>query len=199
MDNFLTGKTDVQLLRSCAEGYQPALAELHRRHTSLCRSRALSVLRSASLAEEAVQDAFLDLWKTAGAFDPHRAQVRTWLCVLVHRRAVDLARREARHHSEEQGLPTPDPRSYTAEELLILQIDRRWVSAAVDRLGPVHKQVIELAYWGGLSQSQIAATCGVPVGTIKSRTFDALARLATLLALQTAAGPTRLSTLPVPD
>lgn len=182
MDNSWTRQTDVQLLRACAAGAEAPLAELHARHAALCRNRALLVLRNATLAEEAVQDAFLDLWKTAGAFDPGRAQVRTWLCVLVHRRAVDLARREARHHASDAGMPAPDPHSYTAEELLLLRLDRRRVQAAVERLGPAHKQVIELAYWGGLSQAQIAARCGVPVGTIKSRTFDALARLATFLA-----------------
>lgn len=201
MDNSRTCTTDLALLRRCAEGHEGSLAELHRRHGPLCRSRALLVLRNPALAEEAVQDAFLDLWKTASAFDPDRAQVRTWLCVLVHRRAVDLARREARHHTHDEGRPAPDPRSYTAEELLILQIDRRHVRASVDRLSPAHRQVIELAYWGGLSQSQIAAHCGVPVGTIKSRTFDALARLATLLLSRPQAelGAPSLSSVPARD
>ena len=182
MDKNWTRVTDLQLLERCARGDQTALAELHDRHVGLCRHRALDVLRNPALAEEAVQDAFLDLWKTANRFDPDRAQVRTWLCVLVHRRAVDLARREARHRTADETVAPLDPESYTAEELLLLQVDRRRVRSALDRLSPVHQQVIELAYWGGLSQSQIAIRCGVPVGTIKSRTFDALARLATLLA-----------------
>ena len=175
---------DRALLARCARGDERALSSLHDRHAALCRSRALDVLRNRALAEEAVQDAFLDLWRTASRFDPARAQVRTWLCVLVHRRAVDLARREARHHADEPGSSTPDPGSYTAEELLVLQLDRRRVHSAVARLTPVQRQVIELAYWGGLTQSQIAAHCAVPVGTIKSRTFDALARLATLLGTE---------------
>lgn len=183
MDKQWTTADDLDLLRRCAQGDEVSLAELHDRHASLCRQRALDVLRDHALAEEAVQDAFLDLWKTAGAFDPGRAAVRTWLCVLVHRRAVDIARREARHHLADRDAPGPDPASYTAEEILLTQIDRRRVRAAVDRLTPVHQQVIELAYWAGLSQSQIAVQCGVPVGTIKSRTFDALTRLADLLAI----------------
>lgn len=182
MDGNQTKASDLALLERCARGDQGALAELHDRHVELCRHRALDVLRNPALAEEAVQDAFLDLWKTAARFDPARAQVRTWLCVLVHRRSVDLARREARHHAGDDSLPAPDPASYTAEELLLVQVDRRRVRMALARLSPHHQQVIELAYWGGLSQSQIAFHCGVPVGTIKSRTFDALARLAALLA-----------------
>jgi RNA polymerase sigma-70 factor, ECF subfamily len=182
MEDKWTEATDLALIERCANGEERALAELHARHEGLCLHRALEILRSCALAEEAVQDAFVDLWRTAGSFDPRRARVRTWLCVLVHRRSVDIARREAKHHVKEDDLPAPDPASYTAEELLVLQVDRRRVRAALDRLGPLHRHVIELAYWGGLSQSQIADRCGVPVGTIKSRTFDALARLASLMA-----------------
>jgi RNA polymerase sigma-70 factor (ECF subfamily) len=182
----MTGKrieaTDEQLVELCTRNDQASLAELYDRHASLCLRRAWNVLRNRELAEEAVQDAYLDLWNGAGSFDAKRATVRTWLCVLVHRRAVDIARREARHHIEDAHRLQPEPASYTAEEMLVLQLDRRNVCEAVACLTPVHKQVIELAYWGGLSQSQIAAHCGVPVGTIKSRTFDALARLSSLLA-----------------
>lgn len=183
MDKKWTKFGDLELIRGCAQGDESALAELYDRHAGLCRHRAVEVLRSAPLADEAVQDAFLDLWRTAPGFDPTRAAVRTWLCVLVHRRAVDIARREARHHLAADDLPAPDPASYTAEELLLVQIDRRRVRTALERLSPAHQQVIELAYWGGLSQSQIAIRCGVPVGTIKNRTSDALARLAALLAV----------------
>jgi RNA polymerase sigma-70 factor (ECF subfamily) len=183
MDKQWTRASDLELLGRCASGDEISLAELHDRHASLCTQRAWEVLRNHTLAEEAVQDAFLDLWRTAAAFDPNRAAVRTWLCVLVHRRAVDISRREARHHLDSDDAPPLDSASSTAEELLILQIDRRQVRAALDRLSPPHQQAIELAYWGGLSQSEIAIECGVPVGTIKSRTFDALARLAALLAV----------------
>lgn len=183
MDNNWTEATDLELVRGLTVQDESALAELHRRYLALCRRRAFNVLRNHALADEAVQDAFLDLWRNAGGFDPARAAARTWLCVLVHRRSVDIARREARHHLTEARSLAPDPESYTAEELLLTQIDRRRVRAALDQLSPRHQQVIELAYWAGLSQSQIAVRCGVPVGTVKSRTFDALARLAALLGV----------------
>lgn len=182
MDKNCTSTSDLELLRRCAAQDEASLAALHDRHVSLCRQRAFQVLRRHDLAEEAVQDAFLDLWKTAARFNPERAAVRTWLCVLVHRRAVDIARREARHHVAGHERHAPEQQSYTAEELLALQLDRRRVREALGSLSSAHQQAIELAYWGGLSQSQIAAHCGVPVGTIKSRTFEALGRLAALLA-----------------
>lgn len=183
MAEKLLAATDEQLVTRCARGDQASLTELHDRHASLCRRRAWNVLRSQTLAEEAVQDAYFDLWNGAARFDRERATVRTWLCVLVHRRSVDIARREARHHVDEPAAPGPEPASYTAEELLTLQIARRRVQDALVQLAPAHRQVIDLAYWGGLTQSQIAAHCGVPVGTIKSRTFDALARLSSILAV----------------
>jgi RNA polymerase sigma-70 factor (ECF subfamily) len=173
---------DVELVRACARGDERALVELHDRHSAPCRRRALEILRSDGLADEAVQDAFLTLWRTAAQFDARRAQVRTWLFVLVHRRAVDIARREARHHLADGTTAGVDPASYTSEEIVLLQLDRRRVQSAVRCLRPAHRQVIELAYWGGLSQAQIAEHCGIPPGTVKSRTFEALARLADSLA-----------------
>ena len=145
MDKSLTTSTDLTLLRQCIQGDQRSLVVLHTRHAGLCRHRAFAVLRDATLAEEAVQDAFLDLWHGAADYDAARAQVRTWLCVLVHRRAVDVARREARHRLNDDVLPPLDPASYTAEELLILQIDRRRVHKAPNSLSLPHRQVIELA------------------------------------------------------
>jgi RNA polymerase sigma-70 factor, ECF subfamily len=183
MADKLTRVSDAELIERCAQRHEGSLGELYDRHAGLCLHRAVDVLRNQALAEEAVQDAFLDLWKTAESFDPDRAAVRTWLCVLVHRRAVDIARREAKHHLADGVVSSPPSASYTAEELLLLQIDRRRVRAALDRLSPTQRQVIELAYWVGLTQSQIAIRCDVPVGTIKSRTFDALARLAKLLTI----------------
>lgn len=194
MNSDLSKLEDRELVELCVRRNERALIILHTRHGDVCQRRAFNVLRHTQLAEEAVQDAFLTFWRTAATFDADRSQVRTWLCVLVHRRAVDTARREARHHLDEADHATPDPASYTAEELLLLQIDRRRVRAAVDRLEPRHRQMIDLAYWGGLSQSQIAARCGIPPGTVKSRTFEALALLSRALRAGDAAPALRART-----
>lgn len=182
MDKKQRAADDLRLLRRSAEGDEGALGELYRRHASLCANRAFDVLRDRTLADDAVQEAFVDLWKTAARFDAQRASVRTWLCVLVHRRSVDIARREARRRLTDEKLDAPEASSYTAEEVLILDLDRRRVRSGLAQLSTRHREVLELAYYGGLSQSELAARLDVPLGTIKSRTSDALARLALLFA-----------------
>ncbi len=159
-----------------SSGDECALAELYEAHGAVALGVARRVTRDESLAEDAVQEAFLDLWRNSSSYDPARATIRSWLCVLVHRRAVDIVRREARRRAMDE-LPTVEPGSYTAEELVVLRYDRRRVQAALGELPQQQREVLELAYWGGLSQSQLATRFDVPIGTIKSRTFAALAAL----------------------
>jgi RNA polymerase sigma factor (sigma-70 family) len=174
--------SDRALLERAAEGDENALGELYERHGARCLRRARAVLRNAALAEDAVQEAFLDLWRTAGRFDERRADVLVWLLVLVHRRSVDLARREARRHAFDASLPVPRDSSYTAEEELLLLLDRRRVRVALEQLTDPQRELVELAYYGGLTQRDLAQRLHVPLGTIKSRMSTALARLAVAVA-----------------
>ncbi len=167
---------ETLVVRRLAAGDESALARLYESHGSAALRVAYRVTRETSLAEDAVQEAFLELWRSAAAFDPARASVRSWLCVLAHRRAVDIVRREARRRATDEQ-PVVEPDSYTAEELVILRYDQRRVQAALHELPQPQREVLELAYWGGLSQSQLATRFGVPLGTIKSRTFAALEAL----------------------
>ena len=175
--------SDAILLRKAAAGAAGAMDELYARHASLCRQRAFLVLRDAELADDATQEAFVDLWRGAARFDSARAPLRAWLCVLVHRRAVDIARREARRRQSDGELERLDPESYTAEEMLITSIERRNVRDAIERLPAEQRQVVELAYYAGFTQSQLATRLGIPLGTVKSRTHAALALLAAALAV----------------
>ena len=177
------GRIDgATLLRQAAAGVAGAMDELYLRHASLARHRAFLVLRDATLAEDAAQEAFLDLWRGAAQFDARRAPLPAWLCVLVHRRSVDIARKEARRRELAHELADVDPASYTAEELMILQLERREVRDAVDALPEGQRHLVELAYYGGFSQSQLAKRFGIPLGTVKSRTHAALAALGTALS-----------------
>jgi RNA polymerase sigma-70 factor (ECF subfamily) len=155
---------------------------LHARHAGLVRHIAFRVLRNRTLAEDAAQDAFLDFWRTSGNFDATRASISTWLCVLAHRRAVDLARREARRRATDGSAVALDPESYIFDETVVLEGERRRVRRAVAELSARDRDLIELSYYGGLTRSQVAERTGLPLGTVKRAIFDALAQLQRTLA-----------------
>ena len=142
----------------------------------------MRILRDDALAQDAVQDAFLGVWRTADRFLPERAKASTWILTLVHRRAVDLVRRE----NVRRGEPlehAPEPAApETVEGEATLGFQRRVVQEALKGLPPEQREALELAYYGGLTQSQLAERLGQPLGTIKSRMFMGLARLRDLLA-----------------
>jgi len=164
-----------------AAGDEPALAELHKRHHRTAYAIAVRALADRALAEDAVQEAFVDLWRGSAKWDPARAKLSTWICVLAHRRAVDIARREARRETapEEAGSWVAD--AYTTEELVVLREDRRDLQDALRQLTATQRNVIELAYYGGLTQVEIARKLEIPLGTVKSRVFEALRSLRDLL------------------
>ena len=172
---------DCKLLARVVDGDDRALEQLYELHGRLALNVAFRVLRDRPLAEDAVQEGFLDLWRTAERFDPQRTSVRSWLCVLVHRRAVDLVRREASRRGLDERQP-PHEESYTAEELIFLRYDQRRIQKVVDELPASQRQLVELAYWGGLTQSQLATRFELPLGTVKSRMFSALNDLQVALA-----------------
>jgi RNA polymerase sigma-70 factor, ECF subfamily len=174
--------SDEALVALVARGDDDALAELYDRVGRIAYGLALRVLRDDRLAEDAVQDGFLAVWRTAAAFRPERAKASTWVLTLVHRRAVDLVRREERRRAEPLadepvGAETPEP----TEEAAWLRFERERVQAALKQLPDNQREALELAYYGGFSQSELAERLGVPLGTIKSRMFAGLARLRELL------------------
>ena len=174
--------SDRARLARVQAGETGAIDALYRAHRDVAHGVAYRVLRDNALAEDAVQEGFLDLWRTAARFDPARSSVRAWLCVLVHRRAVDIVRREVRRHADDSERPEPDPASYTAEELAVRRYERWRVRHALANLSPDQRVLIALAYWGGLTQSQLADRLEVPLGTVKSRMFEALRHLRVTLA-----------------
>lgn len=173
--------TDEDLVAAVAGGDEAALAGLYDRYARTAYRLALRVLRDPTLAQDAVQDAFLAVWRTAAAFDPERGRAQTWLLTLVHRRAVDVVRREQRRRAEPLPAQLMEPSEGGADEAADLRERRRRVQAALARLAPDQRQALELAYYGGLSQSELAERLGVPLGTIKSRMHVALAKLRELL------------------
>jgi RNA polymerase sigma-70 factor (ECF subfamily) len=184
MRQHLAHLSDEALVALVARGDEAALGELYDRHGRVAYGLALRVLRDERLAEDAVQEGFLSVWRTAAAFRAERAKASTWMLTLVHRRAVDLVRREERRRAdplddgEHAALAAPDP---PADEAAWLRFERERVQAALAQLPDAQREALELAYYGGFSQSDLAERLGVPLGTIKSRMFAGLARLRELL------------------
>ena len=172
--------SDEALVALVARSDESALAELYDRVGGTAYGLAYRVLRDEALAEDAVQEAFLGLWRGAGSFIPERAKASTWILTLVHRRAVDLVRREQRRRAEPiEG--APEPAVGSAEEAAWLRLDRERVQDALAQLPDQQREAIELAYYGGYTQSELAERLGQPLGTIKSRRFSGLTRLRELL------------------
>jgi RNA polymerase sigma factor (sigma-70 family) len=173
-------RSDEELLEAIAAGEDAALSALYDRFGRVAYGVALRVLRDPALAEDAVQEAFLAVWRSAQSYRRERAKPATWILTLVHRRAVDLVRREDRRRSaplEEAS----EPEASAVPEEADLRDRRSSVQAALQQLPADQRQALELAYYGGYTQSELAERLGVPLGTIKSRMFAVLTRLRELV------------------
>jgi RNA polymerase sigma factor (sigma-70 family) len=173
--------SDEAVVALAARGDQSALAELYDRHGRVAYGLALRVLRDPSLAEDAVQEAFLAVWRNAGRFVPERGSAAGWIMTLVHRRAVDVVRREERRRADPLPELEPAGSGASADEDAMLRFERERVLDALRRLPDQQREALELAYYGGFTQSELAERLGLPLGTIKSRMFSGLARLRELL------------------
>jgi len=172
--------SDEALVLMAARSEESALAELYDRYGRSAYGLALKVLRDPTLAEDAVQEAFLALWNSAARFVPERSKASTWILTLVHRRAVDAVRREQRRRTDTLE-HAPEPSVDNLEEDVWLRVQRERVQDALRTLPDAQREALELAYYGGFSQSELAERLGQPIGTIKSRMFHGLARLRELL------------------
>jgi RNA polymerase sigma factor (sigma-70 family) len=176
--------SDEAVVALVARSDERALAELYDRYGGPAYSLARHVVRDQALAEDAVQEAFLAIWRGAVRFVPERAKASTWIMTLVHRRAVDLVRREQRRRAD--ALPDVEPASddTSAEEAVWLRLERERVQEALRQLPDRQRETLELAYYGGFTQSELADRLGRPLGTIKSQMFAALSTLRDLLEAQ---------------
>jgi len=162
---------DRQVLVDVGEGRLDALEALYDRYRAMAYAIALRITADPTLAEDVVQDAFLGVWRHAERYVEGRGSVKTWLLSIVHHRAIDAVRRR-RPASE-----LPDPELPSPPQLVVPDVwpevagrlDAVEVRAAMATLSDVQREAIELAYWGGLSQTEIADRTGAPLGTVKSR------------------------------
>jgi RNA polymerase sigma-70 factor, ECF subfamily len=173
-----TDLTDGELITRVGEGDRDAFEELYRRYARPVLGLALRRLGDRGRAEDALQDAFAAIWRSASSYDPERGSGGAWLYTVARNAIIDGARRRP-----EPPMEPPDEPSH--ESGPPERAEAAWLSwrvhGALERLPEHERPVIELAYWGGLSQSEISEFLHVPLGTVKTRTRSALARLADLL------------------
>ncbi len=175
---------DVALAGLIGKGDPDALAELYRRHGAICYRLARRITANDALAEDAVQEAFMGLWRSPEAYLPGRGNLRSWLLGLTHHKAVDFVRRETAQQRRQTAWaaersfdpPEEDPAAAGLEGLRAQK-----VRAALAELSEPQRQALALAYFGGHTQREIAKLTGVPLGTVKTRTFAAMRRLRTHL------------------
>lgn len=175
---------DEALLRRVRAHDEAALAALYDRHAGLVFTVALRVLGDRALAEEVLQDTFLRCWQGAETYQPGRGHVAGWLLGIARNRAIDALRSRSHQARLREGAPLPGdetgaaPRATGTEDAVAL---REAVGAALAGLPAAQRRVVELAYYGGLTQGEIARQLGEPLGTVKTRTRAAMGRLRDLL------------------
>jgi len=162
---------DRAVLARVSAGELHALDELYERYRTMAYSIAYRITADETLAEDVVQEAFLGAWRNAGRYIEGRGSVKTWFLSIVHHRAVDAVRRRrpTTELPEREDLP---PQALTLPDIwpeVAGRLDRDEVHAALARISDVQREAIELAYFSGLTQQEIAERTGTPLGTVKSR------------------------------
>ena len=171
--------SDAELLARVGEGDREAFELLYRRYVRPLFGLALRRLGDRGHAEDAVQEAFAAIWRSASTYRPERGAAGGWLYTVARNAIVDRLRRNGL--STDAELPElvshePGPPERAEDSYVSVRVHR-----ALEELQPREREVIELAYWSGMSQSEVADYLGLPLGTVKTRTRSGLARLASLL------------------
>ena len=181
--------SDEELLQRVAERDREALGTLYQKFSGAVYSLAVHMLRDSGAAEEVTQDAFFNVWRRASSYRRDRGKVTTWLFSIAHNRMIDELRRRRRRDQVHvyQDMETADgladdagdPSSYA-----IFQMRRSEIKEALSTLRPEQREVVVLAYYGGLTHSEIAAKLDQPLGTVKTRMRLALKKLRDVLKSQ---------------
>jgi RNA polymerase sigma-70 factor (ECF subfamily) len=182
---------DLELHRRLVHGDRSAFDELYRRYAPQAYGLAYRVTGQQILAQDVVHDAFMALWRAPEAYDPARGSFRTFFLSMVHHRGVDLVRREHRLRARTEKaanlepVADEDPADAVAEAGY-LSVRRKEVHEALTGLSEAQRQVLEMAYYDGKTQVEIAAELGIPLGTVKTRTLAAMRKLRAALEEKTA-------------
>jgi RNA polymerase sigma-70 factor, ECF subfamily len=176
---------DEDLMALVGEGEARAFEVIFDRHSGAAFSLAYRMCGRKAMAEDVVQEAFMSLWRSGARYDRRRGSVRNWVLGVVHNRAIDAFRRgmvrESRNVSDE-GLADRLAASEQTELEVARREEARHVRVALDELPTEQRQVIELAYFGGFTQTQIAEMLELPAGTVKGRMRLGLTKMRMALA-----------------
>jgi RNA polymerase sigma-70 factor (ECF subfamily) len=175
---------DEELMERAGRGDAKAFSVIYDRHSTAAYSLAYRMCGRKGTAEDVMQEAFLSLWRAGARYDPKRGSVRTWVLGIVHNRAIDALRRSTVHDSRRASDEGIEER-FEARERTDVEAVRRGdavqLRAAMDTLPPDQLRVIELAYFGGFTHSEIAEMLDTPLGTVKGRMRLGLEKLRSVL------------------
>lgn len=177
--------SDEGLMARIAAGGQDGLEQLHARYRAYAFAIALRVVGDPGRAEDVVQDAFLSVWRRADSYATGRGSVRTWLGSIVRNRAIDVVRATREHAVEDQDavLLSLQDTAPAVDEQVAAAIDGAETRRALGQLPDEQRQAIALAYFAGLSHSEIADRTGLPLGTVKSRVRLGIQRMRQSLSM----------------
>ncbi|MFF1635950.1 sigma-70 family RNA polymerase sigma factor [Leifsonia sp. NPDC058248] len=167
------------LLRLTATGDRDAFSELYDRTAARVLGLIRRVLVDPAQSEEVAQEVFLEVWQSASRFDPNRGRALTWIMTMAHRRAIDRVRaaQAARNRDTAVGIRDIPVGFDQVAETVEVRVEHERVEVAMAKLSDTQRQAVMLAYFGGLSQSEVAGQLGIPLGTAKTRLRDAMIRL----------------------
>jgi RNA polymerase sigma-70 factor (ECF subfamily) len=170
--------SDGELIRRIGDGDGGAFELLYRRYARSVFGLALRRLGDRGRAEDAVQETFASIWRSARSYKPERGPGAPWLYTVARNSIVDRLRQRSEPASEAPDVATadPGPDEHAQTDWVAWRVHR-----ALEELPDAERKVLELAYWGEMSQSEVAGFLGIPLGTVKTRTRSGLARLADLL------------------
>jgi RNA polymerase sigma-70 factor (ECF subfamily) len=183
----LQSLADEELMSLVAKGQARAFETIYERHGGAAFSLAYRMCGKRALAEDVAQEAFLSIWRSGGRYDRARGSVRTWVLGIVHNRAIDALRKSVVHERRRASDEGIEER-FEARERTEVEAARReeaeTIRGMLDTLPDEQSRVIELAYFGGFTHSEIAEMLGAPIGTVKGRMRLGLEKLRGQLAPQ---------------
>jgi RNA polymerase sigma-70 factor (ECF subfamily) len=171
---------DEDLMQHVRQGEAAAFEIVYERHCGAAFSLAYRMCGKRSIAEEVVQESFLSLWRSGARYDRTRGSVRTWTLGIVHNRAIDALRRgivHDRRRASDEGIEERFEAPENTELEVARRDESREIREALNELPDEQSQVIELAYFGGFTHTEIASMLGAPIGTVKGRMRLGLAKM----------------------